>query len=270
MAENLIDASLFEYDELQIYFGEDYHVTDKIIIHQPTLGEIIEFGEKKFYSIVSTLCANTTSFRLQLWDIGIDWNKIRDFDLFINLIKGFTPKDTYLLFGDLNFSWFETFKNKETDDIMLIYVPRDEDGDFIEVDLEDAIIIDELIYLKIADYLRSLFNIHPKVEKAKGKATKEAIIDEERMNLALEKKNNKTKQKSILYPLISAMLNHPGFKYKKSELKEVGIVEFMDSVRRLQLYENVRALMSGVYSGMLDTSKMNLNKELNWTRDLYE
>ena len=66
------------------------------------------------------------------------------------------------------------------------------------------------------------------------------------------------------------MLNHPGFKYKKSELKEVGIVEFMDSVKRLQTYESVKALMSGMYSGMIDTSKMDLNKELNWARDLYE
>jgi len=28
--------------------------------------------------------------------------------------------------------------------------------------------------------------------------------------------------------------------------------------------------MSGMYSGFCDTSKMNLNKELNWLRDLYE
>ena len=66
------------------------------------------------------------------------------------------------------------------------------------------------------------------------------------------------------------MLNHPGFKYKKDELKEVGIVEFMDSVKRLQTYESVTALMSGMYSGMLDTSKLNLKEELNWMRDLYK
>ena len=66
------------------------------------------------------------------------------------------------------------------------------------------------------------------------------------------------------------MLNHPGFKYKKSELKEVGIVEFMDSVKRLQTYESVMALMSGMYSGMIDTKKLDLKEELNWMRDLYK
>ena len=83
-------------------------------------------------------------------------------------------------------------------------------------------------------------------------------------------KNKEDLNRSVLLPLISSMVNHPGFKYKKNELIDVGIVEFMDSVQRLQLYENVTALMSGVYSGMLDTSKINLSKELNWLRDLSE
>ena len=65
------------------------------------------------------------------------------------------------------------------------------------------------------------------------------------------------------------MVNHPGFKYKKNELKEVGIVEFMDSVKRLQTYENTVALLRGMYSGMIDASKIN-KEEFNWTRPLYD
>ena len=53
--------------------------------------------------------------------------------------------------------------------------------------------------------------------------------------------------KSTLLPLISTCLNHPGFKYKKNELREVGIVEFMDSVQRLQVYESSTALLKGIY-----------------------
>lgn len=284
---------IFEYDELKMYFGELYQVTDKITILQPSIGDILEFGDKKFYSIVSTLCANPTMFRLQLWDMGIDWNEIDDFQLFIMLSKSLTLKETYLLFGDLNFSWFEPFVNQRDNSITLINIPRvmevneygelqvkkDSCGNEIkeEIDLnhiEKYIIIDELVYMKIVNYIRHMFDIHPKVEKAKNKATKEAIIDEERMNLEIEKQKNKNKKndlnKSPLFPMISAMINHPGFKYKKNELREVGIVEFMDSVKRLQTYESVRALMSGMYSGMIDTSKMDLNKELNWARDLYE
>ena len=270
--------SIFEYDELKMYFGEPYLVTDKIQILQPTLGDIIEFGDTKFYSIVSTLCANTTSLRLQLWDMGIDWTKISDYELFMQLIRGFTPNDTFLIFGNLNLSWFKPYVKQYSDNeeksIVLVNVPRDKDGNELPVNLNDAIIIDEFVYLKIVDYLRCMFDIHPKEERnVKGKVTKQWIIDEERMNIEAEKIRNKGKEprkKSFLYPLISSMVNHPGFKYKKNELKEVGIVEFMDSVKRLQMYESVMALMSGMYSGMLDTKKLNLKEELNWMRDLYK
>lgn len=269
--------SLFDYDELKMYYGYPYWVTDKIEILQPTLGNIIEFGDIKFYSIVSTLCANTTSLRLQLWDMGIDWTKISDYELFIQLIRGLTPKETHLIFGDLNLSWFKPYLHKDENgeqNIILINIPRDEDGNELPFDIENAIKIDELVYKRIADYLRHMFDIHPKEERnVKGKTTKQWIIDEERMNIEAEKIRNKGKEpkkKSFLFPLISSMLNHPGFKYKKNELKEVGIVEFMDSVKRLQTYESVTALMSGMYSGMLDTSKLNLKEELNWMRDLYK
>lgn len=270
--------SLFEYDELKMYFGEDYWVTDKIKITQPTLGDIIDFGDVKFYSIVSTLCANTTSFRLQLWDMKprIDWTKISDFELFTWLIRGFTTEDTCLLFGNLNLSWFKPYwKNRkdENEGIILVYVPKDENwNEMLPINLEEAIVIDELVYLKIVDYLRKMFDIHPKEERnVKGKTVKEWIIEEERIKIENEKKINKDKKnKSFLYPLISSMVNHPGFKYKKNELKEVGIVEFMDSVKRLQTYESVMALMSGMYSGMIDTKKLDLKEELNWMRDLYK
>lgn len=272
-----IVESLFEYDELKMYYGYPYWVTNKIEILQPKLGDIIEFGDIKFYSIVSTLCANTTSLRLQLWDMGVDWTKISDYELFIQLIRNLTPNETHLIFGDLNLSWFKPYIEEDNIDnksIVLINVPRDEDGNELPFNIDDAIKIDEFVYIKIADYLRHMFDIHPKVEvNVKGKTTKQWIIEEERMNIEAEKIRNKGKEpkkKSFLFPLISSMLNHPGFKYKKDELKEVGIVEFMDSVKRLQTYESVTALMSGMYSGMLDTSKLNLKEELNWMRDLYK
>ena len=47
----------FQYDELQMFFGDDYKVSDYITIHQPTVGEIMEFGERRYYSMLTQLCA---------------------------------------------------------------------------------------------------------------------------------------------------------------------------------------------------------------------
>lgn len=259
--------NLLDYDELKCYFEVDYSPTDKITIKQPKIQDVINYGDIKFYSMINSLCGNTTSFRLQLWKIGINWNKYSDFDLFCMMIKNYTPDDTRLLFGDLNLSWFEKFHNNETDSDVLINIPRDKNGEMIPIDMNDAIIIDEIVYIKIVEYLRYMFDIHPKVERAKNNATAEAMIWEEEENLKIQEMKNKDKkvESSILLPLVSSALNHPGFKYKKSELKEIGIVEFMDSIKRLQIYESTRALMSGMYSGMCDLSKVP-KEEFNFMR----
>ena len=256
-----------------MYFGEDYWVTDKICIKVPTIGNILEFGDNKFYSILNLFCSNPTTLRLKLWNLGIDWNQISDFELFSRVIvKSFSPQDTCLLFGDLNFSWFEYIHDNKKDCDLLVYIPRDENGNMIDINYEDAIVIDELVYKKIIKYLCTMFNLHFKVELAKNKATKEAMIWEDEMNLKNEERKRKDNDytKSFLLPLISSMVNHPGFKYKTNELKEVGIVQFMDSVKRLQTYESVTALMKGMYSGFIDTSKINMQTDLNWLKDLNE
>lgn len=251
----------FQFDELQMYYGIDYKVNDKIIIHIPTVGEIIKFGEGKVLSAISPFVGNPTTYRVPLWEAGIDWNKISDYELFITLVQGMKIDDTRLIFGEIDFSKLKPYSksyNGETE--LTLY------------DESQELEINEETYMHIREYIRLAFNQNPKVEKAKGKSTKQSIIDEDKMNLALEKqKEKKNVGKSMYLPLISALLNHPGFKYKKDELEHVNLVEFMDSVQRLQIYESTRALMQGMYSGFCDTSKMkNLNKELNWMRDLHE
>jgi hypothetical protein len=248
----------FEFDKLKMYFGEPYIIeteTCEIQINQPTIGDILDIGEKDFYSMLNIFISNTTSYRLQLWDMGVDWNKISDYELFCMLIKGLNKEITSLLFGDIDFQCFDLYNKKiEDDEVLTLY------------NKEQNIEISEETYRCISEYLRLMFNIYPKVEKAKGKATKEAIIDEDRMNLNLEIKKNKG-YKSMLLPLVSSCINHPGFKYKLDELREIGIVQFMDSVQRLQVYESTVALNSGMYSGMCDLSKVDKNL-FNFMRDI--
>lgn len=241
-----------EFDKLKLLFGEPYPVNKKITIYQPSIMNIIDFGEKNFYFMLNTLIANTTSYRLPLWEKGIDWNKITDFELFTMLVPNLSQESTALLFGDIDFQKFK-----------MTYVKK-ENGEEIGVFINESqqIAIDEKTYIHIVSYLRDMFDMHPKVEKAKGKTTKLAIIEEDRTNRELHKKDE---YQSVLMPLVSFCLNHPGFKYKKNELKEMGIVEFMDSVKRLQIYESTSALTHGIYSGMVDVSKIDKN-EFNFLR----
>ena len=249
-----------DFDMLQLYFGEPYTIscgdTADITIKQPSIGDILKHGERKFYSTLYIFILNPTSYRLQLWDMGIDWNKISDYELFCMFIREIDNETASLLFKEeIDFQSFELF------------VKKTNDGEVMSLCNEKQNIeITESTYNCISTYLRTMFNIFPKVEKAKGKATKEAIIEEERINQVNSLKNS-SGNTSTLLPLISACVNHPGFKYKLSELREIGIVQFMDSVQRLQIYESTTALMKGIYSGMVDSK--NLDKEaLNFMREI--
>ena len=108
-------------------------------------------------------------------------------------------------------------------------------------------------------------NIHPKVEKAKGRTTRDWMRQEDQMNLSMKKPDDNSE--SNLLPIISALTNHPGFKYKLEELKQVKIYQFYDAVQRLQIYEQTHALMGGSYSGFCDTSKID-KEQFNFMREI--
>ncbi len=248
-----------KYDVLKLFFMRDYWVTDKICVTQPTLKQIIDFGETEFYDMVTLFCCNPTTMRLQLWHKGIDWNKVDDLQLFATLITAVPKEKTSLLIKDIDFTKFRLFTN-DKDELEMVYMP------------DPSIIINDEIYKKLVGYLRLMFDYFPKVEKARNRATKELIITEEEQKLRIAKKESKNKKytNTTLFPLISAYLNHPGAKYNSRELENIGIFEFMDSVKRLNVYENAVSLLSGMYCGMADLSKIDIKKETNWMRDMYE
>ena len=46
-----------DVDELQLYFGDDYVINDYIKITQPLIGEVVDYGEAQYFSMVHTLTA---------------------------------------------------------------------------------------------------------------------------------------------------------------------------------------------------------------------
>lgn len=261
--------------QLQLFYGDDFKVNDFITIHQPTIGDILEYdkqySESSFWTMLNVFTANPTSYRLFLWkDMNIDWTFLNDYQLFMILYRTLSIEQTRLIFGDLDFSKFEIYTLPEEN-----WTNIDEKGitDIIKVlrnstlyNPENDFELDEDSYNVIVYYLRSTFNMFPKIEKAKDRTTKEWMIEEEEMKLNARKNEDKSST-SYLLPLISGCLNHPGFKYNKQELKQVGYYEFMDSVQRLQIIESTSALLHGSYSGFADVSKVD-KEQFNFMREI--
>lgn len=239
-----------DVDDLKLYIGDDFIINDNIKVLQPTIKQIAEFGERDFFSVVHTITAIPSDMKAQLWDLGLDWMEVEDFELFCMLSQTLTPDRTSLLFGDLDFSKLKPYNN-----------PRIE-GEIILVDKESGILIDKMIYLRIVSYLRKAFNITPKIEKAANKMTKKILIEEDRKRLEF----NKDKPfKSFLLPLISSVKVKQC--YTKDYVLNMGYVEFMNDVARLQVIHNADHLLSACYAGTIDMKKID-KSELNWMKEL--
>lgn len=240
-------------NELQLYFGDDFVINKYITIHQPKLNDIIRLGEKEYFSTIYAFTSIPSDMKPQLFDIGIIWEDISDFDLFIMLTHNLTPKQTGFLFGDLDFSKFKLGKNENGETVLyqLGY-----DGEMV--------VIDNHIYLLIATFLRKIHGIVPKPKRSANKTTQRIMIECARQDMEAQKARG---EKSSFVPIISSLINSPEFKYGLKEVREMPMYAFMDAVTRIQIIKSTTALLNGCYSGMIDTKKID-KKEFNWMRDI--
>ena len=244
-----MSSNLFSVDPLQLYMGYDYSINDKIVIKQPTMRDVTDMGEQEYFSMVHTITANPTSMKVQLDSIGIDWNEIEDFDLFMMLAPNMNKEQTSILLGDLDLSALRPYRNHENGDIVL-------------ANPESNIIIDKLIYQRIVDYIRKMHNIKAEVKHAKNKFTKKAMIEYDRQQMVA---NAAKEYKSYFVPVISTLQCKMG--WTKDYILNMGIVEYFEIVARMQIINNADHLLSGVYAGTIDIKKIN-KKELNFMREL--
>jgi hypothetical protein len=245
----MANENLLEVDELALYFGDPYVVNDYITITIPKIGEVVKYGERQYYSMIQTITAIPSEMKSQLWDAGLDWTQLTDFQLFMMLAPTLSQEQTSIIFGDLSLQSLRPFENTENDTVFL-------------GDPETGVVIDELAFGKIHAYLCSAHNLTKKVEKAANEFTKKFMIDEDRQKL---KYNAKQKYKSFLKPLISSVKCRMG--YTLDYVKDMGLVEFFDDLSRLQIIVSADALLQGSYSGMVDTSKIP-KKNFDWCREI--
>lgn len=241
-------------DTLGLYFGNDYKINKYITVHNPTIGDVIEVGEEKYFHTLSLLTAIPSDMKAMLWDSGINWMEISDFDFFCLISRALTPKDTGIFLGDLDLSKMQLGTDCNTKETVLYQL----------IDEDNAIIIDKTIYKMIVNCLRKIHGIVPKVEIAGTKTLTKILVELNRSDI---KKASEKPFSSSLLPLISTMLNMEGFNYTLQQIRELPYYAFMDAVKRTSLIKSTTALLNGCYSGWIDGSKID-KKNLNYFKDL--
>lgn len=279
----------FINDELQIYRGQDFFIKEGIIIHQPTLDEICDYGERDYYSMIYSLTSVGADMKWQLNEIGIDYSKIGDFELFSTMIcKNYSKEKTSIIFNDLDLSKFKLYlKNDNGATILSQQIEKvteeknSIDNKFMKiikkkirmkqkykrnrnVEFKD-LVIDECTYLVIVDVLRKMHGLKRNNQLPGNESTKQFLIEDAKEEYLL---NRDKEYHSQLLNLVSTMINSEGFKYNHSEVWDMKINAFMDSVKRISKIKNAELLLQSGYSGYgIDLKNIN-NKQIDWLGEL--
>ena len=275
---------MFEFDELKIYRGKDIQITPKIIVTQPTLSQIEEFGEKRYFNTIYTLTAVGADLKWQLWDLDqIDYTKIEDYDLFINYISKavsskkniykelMSNKDEYkdiidnlseedisemlknpleLILKDIDLADFDVYNNEENGQIILYNQELD-------------ITIDRMIYSQIVDVVRKIHGYKRNNQIPANEKTKMDLIDDARDEAMMAA--NKP-YKSVLKPLISSLTVKCGM-CGDDRIWDMNINMFLDSIKRASKIQDAELLLQGAYSGFANLKGVDRTR-LDWTGDI--
>ncbi len=244
-------------DELAVYRGKDFIVSEYIKIHQPTIDEIYDYGERDYYSMIYNLTATPQNMKSELWDMEprIDYTKITPFELFCYMLHNLYPQNkTSIIFGDLDLTKFKITPRKDTGDLMLFQTINN-----------TPVIIDEFTYNVITDFLRQVHIIEKDEKLPANNTTKMILIDDAREERL---KNRNKDYHSQLKNLISAMINCEEFKYNHSEVWDMKINAFMDSVKRILKIKNANLLLQSAYSGFCGVNLKDVKKQIDWLGEL--
>ena len=245
---------LFQVEELKLYLSEDIKIANGIVLKCPKIRDVAEYGESAYFSMVQTLCATPSSMMVALDDMGLNYMKVKDFELFMMLCQSMKPEVTHLILGDLDLSKFKPHKVGDTEEIILVHEDTKND--------EHPIIINSIIHEVLTTYIRKMHNFKKEVKKAGNEITRKQLIRLARQDAEMAK--NKPHE-SFLRPVISAVKCRMG--YTMDYVKDMGIFEIMDDLARLNIIVNADAALNGMFSGFVDTKKMD-KTVLNWTRNI--
>ena len=275
---------MFDVDELKIYRGSDIRITDKIVVIQPTIDQIIEFGEDKYFHAVRCLTGVGADFKWQLWDyFDIDYTQIDDFELFKKMIfrslsskkliykelienqdkyeehiKKMTEEDwDGLLFNpmsltlkDLDFADFEEYESDKSPETILY-------------DKEHDITIDRFVYTRMVDAVRKIHGFKRNNKIPGNEMTKMILIEDARDEAMMA---SQKEYKSVLKPLISALAVKTG-QLGSESIWNTKINMFFDAVKRINKIQDAELLLQGAYSGFASLKGIDKSR-LDWAGEI--
>ena len=230
-----------------LLYARSYPVNDKISIRIPTVGEILE-NEVAYNSTLSCVISTPYDFMVYLDDMGIDFEKLTEYDLFLLLFPSLQSADTSIVFGDLDLSKFSPAINEKNGQVILL-------------NAEDDIVIDRGVHDLICQAIRKINHLEKVTRRPGNSEAKKYMI--ERARIKLQRAARRKRETSELEKLIVALVNTEEFKYGYQEVLDLTIYQFRASVDQIIHKIHFNNTMIGVFAGTVKAKELP-QEDLTW------
>lgn len=175
---------------------------------------------------------------VQLDDVGIDFTKINDFELFCLTFPKLQAMDVSMIFGDLDLKTFAPAINENSKEVVLIQK-------------DTGVKIDRAVHSMISTCLRKILDL-PKDDKAPGnEEARKYMIDRARKKQKRRMRKSKSQGVSQLENYIVALVNSSEFPYDYMSVRDLSIYQFYASLKQIVHKVHYDKTMIGFYAGTI-------------------
>ena len=229
--------------------AKEYWIDDRICMRVPTVEEILDFGATRYFNLVYTLYATPYELMGQLDAMGIDYEKVPEYDLFCFAFLGMKAEDASMVFTNVEPGKYKLCPDKENNRNVLVHA---ETGDRIAPEDADM----------IASFLRRIHCVEKCRKKAGNSAMKKYLLEKARKKLNSAKARKQ--DEDFMENMLVCLLNTSEFAAKSIEdAYAMNLYFFNRSMRQINKKIDYDHICAGIYAGTIDSKKINMQK-IHW------
>lgn len=244
--------------EIEYLLGKNFtfiHHDNELEIKHPVYGDVEKFDVNKYFQFIRLFTTEPVDVMYQLWKQGIDYEKISEFDFFIDLyidaIRNEDGKTFKINYYDEMFSYFFNFDEVRYGED----VKRNIRFLLIKYNGEEFV-FDEELYNKSKHFFKKIHGIQT-AEKPKWKSegTKKMIMD-----LEADDEGYLRESKVTFASLVSYLLWNNTSGINHFNIKQMPMYAITDGLYRLGLIDSNKNLIMQITSGNFDSKKYSINQ----------
>ena len=232
-----------------LLLAKKWWINDDVCMHVPSIGEIIEFGESQYFNTIYMMYATPYELMGQLDAMGIDYEKIEEFDLFCFAFLSMSEEKRVMVFENINPKEYKLVPDPEDKKQHVLlnegtgHIIRKNDAEMISA------------------FLRKLQCTEKCNKKAGNSEMKKYLLEKARKKL---KSAKRSKNDNVIEEMVICLLNTSEFAAKSvDDALAMNIYFFNRSMRQINKKIDYDHVCAGIYAGTIDSKKINM-KKIHW------